>query len=79
MSKLRVTTASGAIYTIDEATKLVTGGSKDLKAGKLLSDIHINRSLYIGTPERAKLYLRPGAMPSVISTPVVSIELVLDN
>jgi hypothetical protein len=70
MSKLSVTTESGAIYIIDGDK--VTGGSKELKDGTLLNPpVQINKSLLIDTPERE----RPGVVrPVVRSTAVVKIE-----
>ena len=82
MSKLCVTTASGAVYIVDEATKLVTGGSKHLKAGGLMSGIHIGLSMRIHTPERVQMRgwaPTRGHVPVVLSTPVISIEAIPDD
>jgi len=75
---LLVTTESGAVYYVDDgnfagAGSKVTGGSKNLKRGKLLnSPVQIGKSMLISTPERA--HLNPEFKnPSVLSTPVVQI------
>ena len=73
---LKVTTESGAIYYIS-TDGIVKGGSKELTNGRLLRSVILGISLWISTPERAKQ--NPTATsPGVISTPVVSIEVVKD-
>lgn len=69
---MRVTTQSGAVYMIDS---VVTGGSKNLKNGKLLYPVRLGDAMLILTPERA--HLNPNFKnPSVLSTPVTRIDVV---
>jgi len=68
---VRVTTASGAVYLVTDDK--VTGGSKNLKNGKLLYPVQCGDSMLIFTPERS--HLNPHFKnPSVLSTPVMKIE-----
>lgn len=74
----KVTTFSGAIYIISDSGK-VTGGSKDLKNGKLVfGPPVVGKSLLIETPERVALRDIPppedGVIPCVVSSRVVEIE-----
>ena len=73
---LKVTTESGAIYYVS-TDGIVTGGSKELTNGRLLLSVMIGRSLWISAPERVKQN-PPARGPGVVSTPVVSIEIVKD-
>jgi len=75
MSKLFVKTRSGAEYIITQ-DGIVSGGSKDLKQGKLINaPVEINKPLLMITPERKEQ--NPNAvLPGVVSTPVVHISLV---
>ncbi|MCH7559793.1 MAG: hypothetical protein IIC67_00230 [Thaumarchaeota archaeon] len=73
----KVTTFSGAIYIISDSGK-VTGGSKDLKNGKLVfGPPVVGKSLLIETPERVALRDIPppegDAIPCVVSSRVVEI------
>ena len=71
---LKVTTESGAIYYIDDEG-IVKGGSKKLIEGQLYYSAMVGSSLLVLTPERAKQ--NPTARtPCVVSTPVVSIEVI---
>lgn len=68
---IRIITESGAIYFL--TGNRVTGGSKNLKNGKLLSPVQLGHPLLISTPERA--HLNPHyKLPSVLSTHVVEFE-----
>lgn len=75
----KVTTFSGAIYIIGDDGK-VTGGSKNLKNGKLIfpRPSLVGQPLLIETPERVPLRDMPhpieGAIPAVQSSYVVEIE-----
>lgn len=74
---LKVTTESGAVYYVG-TDGMVTGGSKNLVAGRLLQSVVIGRSLWLSTPERAEQ--NPTAIaPGVCSTPVVSIEIIKEE
>jgi len=68
---LRVTTYSGAVYYIDGDK--VTGGSRNLTDGRLISHAVIHRSMMIETPERAHLYPEFG-QPGLTTSHVVTIE-----
>ena len=71
---LKIITESGAIYYIDN-DGIVIGGSLKLTKGQLFQSAMIGRSLVISTPERAEQ--NPTAIsPAVISTPIVSIEVI---
>lgn len=74
---LKVTTESGAIYYIS-TDGVVKGGSKELTNGRLLLSAMVGVSLWISTPERAKQNPTTRG-PGVLSTPVVSIEIVKDD
>ncbi|KKM25860.1 hypothetical protein LCGC14_1590690 [marine sediment metagenome] len=75
---LKVTTHSGAVYIISDAGK-VTGGSKDLKNGVLVSGPPVvGDTLLMQTPERIPLReLPPPSDPAVAhvrSSTIISIE-----
>lgn len=68
---VRIITESGAIYFL--TGNKVTGGSKNLENGKLMSPVRVGCSLLISTPERK--HLNPHYKnPSVLSTPVAEFE-----
>ena len=69
---MKVTTESGAVYHVNGDK--VTGGSKNLKNGRLLSlAVRTGMPMLISTPERG--HLNPHfSNPCVMSTPVVKIE-----
>jgi hypothetical protein len=67
----KITTESGAVYVVDGS--LVTGGSKNLRNGRLARPVRMGIPLLIYTPERA--HLNPHfTNPAVQSTPVIDIE-----
>lgn len=75
---IKVTTISGAIYIINNDGK-VTGGSLNLKNGKLMSGPpKLKHSLIIETPERVPLRAMPppleGVVPAVQSSYIVEIK-----
>ncbi len=75
---LKVTTHSGAIYFIGDNDK-VTGGSKDLKNGVLVSGTPVvGDTLLIETPERVPLRELPPPTPPnkahVRSSTIMTIE-----
>jgi len=68
----RVTTASGAVYRITD-DGIVTGGSRNLRRGRLIAPIVPGRPMLIQTPERADLF--PDFRdPGIITSTVVTIE-----
>jgi hypothetical protein len=67
----RVITYSGAVYYIDGDK--VTGGSKNLKDGRLIGPLRMGSCLLIDTPERAQA--NPTAIqPAVRSSVVIAME-----
>ena len=68
---LQITTYSGAVYYVD-GTK-VTGGSRNLVDGKLVSPVRLRASMMIGTPERAHLF-PDFDQPGLVTSHIVSIE-----
>lgn len=70
---LEVTTYSGSVYYV-EGTK-ITGGSRNLTDGRLISPVIILTSMMIETPERA--YLHPEReRPGITTSHVVRIKVV---
>ena len=71
--KKKITTYSGAVYILQEDGRTITGGSKNLKDGHLLTEPRIGGSMQISAPERGQLHPEY-RWPGVTSSYVVSIE-----
>ena len=71
--KKKITTYSGAVYILQEDGRTITGGSKELKEGHLLTQPIVGQSMMISAPERA--WRHPNyRWPGVTSSYVISIE-----
>jgi len=68
-----ITTYSGAVYKLHDDGRTITGGSKDLKDGHLLTEPRVGHTMMISTPERHHLNPHFGTA-GVITTRIISIE-----
>ena len=69
----KITTCSGATYILHNDGRTITGGSKKLRDGHLLTEPNIGSSMLISTPER--LHVTPFYdWPGVGTSMVIKIE-----